>query len=372
MLEKSEQRGATALLATLLTKDTETRSAAAVARFIEEVGGTFQSFAGNNSFGLAVEVLPSDADRALTVLQDAVLHPLVRTPTFNRERDAQLAALRQEDDDVVTWGRRLLRRKFFGPHPLALDAQGDEKGLAALRPADVAALHSRLLVASNLVLSVAGDFDARRLGPKLKAFLNRVPRGAVSSPARSFAGVSERGEFVEKQPRQQAVVYQAFAGPSVRSADFYTGEVADELFSGMSSRLFERVREEKGLAYFVRSSRVTGLDAGMFYFMAGTEPGREEAVLAEITAEIARMAAGKVEPSELQRCQTRLKAGRRMSQQTNAARAAQAGLNALYGLPVNDGKHYEQQIDAVTIAALADFARKYLRSEARVQLVVRP
>ena len=86
----------------------------------------------------------------------------------------------------------------------------------------------------------------------------------------------------------------------------------------------------------VRSARVTGLDAGLFYFFAGTQPGRENEVLAEIDAEIARVQSGAVEAAELARCQTRLKAARRQSLQTNSSRAMQAGLNALQGQPVND------------------------------------
>ncbi|MBP6507958.1 MAG: insulinase family protein, partial [Opitutaceae bacterium] len=347
LYEQAGQRGATTLMATLLTKDTERRSAAAVARFIEEVGGSFHAFSGNNSFGLAVEVLSADAERALAVLHDAVLEPAFRPASFALERDAQLAALRQDTDDVVTFGRKLLRRKFFGAYPLAVDAQGDEAGVAALRPRDMVRLHRRLLVASNIVLTVAGDFTPAKLLPKLKAFLARLPQGKAAPLATVFGGVAEHGEFVEKQQRQQAVVFQAYRGPSVHAADFFVSEVADELFSGMSSRLFERVREEKGLAYFVRSSRVIGLEAGMFFFMAGTAPDSEGAVLAEINAEVARVAAGGVEPAELLRCQTRLKAARIMGLQTNAARAAQAGLNAIYGLPVNDWVNHPARIDAV-------------------------
>lgn len=372
LFEEPGLRGATALMATLLTKDTRQRPAAAVAKFIDEVGGAFHSFAGNNSFGLAVEVLPSDVDRALTVLSEAALQPAFRATTFTQEREAQLAALKQDNDDVVTLGRKLLRRKFFGRYPLAIDSNGDEAGVAALRPADLAALHRRLLVASNTVLTVAGDFDPQKLSPKLKAFLAKLPKGRAESSLTEFTGAAAPGEFVERQPRQQAVVFQAYAGPALLAADYYVSEVADEFFSGMSSRLFERVREEKGLAYFVRSARVIGMHAGMFYFMAGTAPDSEGAVLAEIDAEIARMAAGSVEPAELLRCQTRLKAGRLMGMQTNGARASQAGLNAIYGLPVNDWKNYPARIDAVTIADLARFAQRYFAPDGRVRLVVRP
>jgi len=208
--------------------------------------------------------------------------------------------------------------------------------------------------------------------PKLKQFLARVPRGKLVTPASTFEKPAEVGDFTEIQPREQAVVFQAFPGPGLCSPDFYVGEVADELFSGMSSQLFERVREEKGLAYFVRSSRVSGLDTGMFSFFAGTSPKSYADVLTEFDAEIARVQAGKIGAEELVRCQTRLKAARRMGLQTNSSRAMQAGLNALYGQPVNDWQNYGGYIDAVTIDALAAFARRYFKRELRTQLVVRP
>jgi zinc protease len=372
LFEEPRKRGATALLATMLTKDTARRSSAEVAQFIEEVGGSFYPFSGNNTLGLAVEVLPPDAARALAVLEDAVYLPAFKASTFDLERDAQVAALQQDADDVVTFARKLGRRKFFGSHPLGIDAQGDEAGVKALEPADLIALHRRLCVGPNVVLAVAGDFDPRKLTPKLKAFLAKMS----SSPAPKLSAHSvvrtKAKDAVEKQPREQAVVLQAFPGPRAHADDFYVGEMADELFSGMASRLFERVREEKGLAYFVRSGRVTGLDAGMFYFFAGTQPGREPDVLAEIEAEIARVQAGEVEPAELARCQVRLKAALRQSMQTNAARAMQAGINALQGQPINDWKNHDARVDAVTIGALAQFAQRYFQKNLRTQLIVRP
>jgi zinc protease len=180
------------------------------------------------------------------------------------------------------------------------------------------------------------------------------------------------GAFQEQRPREQAVVLQGFPAPPLFSADYYVGEVADELFSGMASRLFERVREEKGLAYFVRSARVSGLDAAMFYFFAGTQPGKEAEVVAELDAEVARVQEGGVGEDELQRCQARLKAARRQSLQTNSARAFQAGLHAVLGQPANDWKNYAGRIDAVTRADLARFAGRYLAADRRLQLVVRP
>lgn len=376
LFEEAGQRGSSSLLTTLLTKDAGKRSAAQVAQFIEEVGGSFYPLSGNNSLGVAAEVLPPDFERALAVINDAVLAPAFKPATFKHEQEAQLAALAEDADDVVTLARKLTRRKFFGAHPLSLDASGDEAGVKALTPAALKALHRKLFVGGNVVFAVAGDFDVKKLTPKLKEFLSKIPKGAApvvpSLTSKSRDLPAEVGDFVEKQPREQAVVLQAFPGTRVHAPDYYAGEVADELFSGMASRLFERVREEKGLAYFVRSGRIMGLDTGMFYFFAGTQPGKEGEVLAEIDAEIARVQAGGVEEVELRRCQARLKAGQRAAMQTNSSRALQASLNALQGQPINAWKNYDAKIDAVTVADLAAFASKYFKKERRTQVVVRP
>jgi len=370
LFEPADKRGVNALLATLLTKDTARRSAEEVARAIEEVGGTFSEFSGNNSFGLAVEVLPADAALALELLGDAILRPAFKPARLAIERESALAGLREARDDVVTVGRKKLREKFFGAHPFAVESEGSEAGLTALTPADLRALHGRLVVAGNAVLAVAGDFNPEQLAPKLKALLAKLPAGRA--PGVSAAVRQGIGEFTETQPRQQAVVFQAFPGPGLRAPDFYVGEVAEELFSGMSSNLFERVREQKSLAYFVRSSRVTGLEAAMFYFFAGTNPQRYGEVLAEFGLEIARVQNGGVTADELRRCQTRLKAAKRMAMQTNSARAMQAALNVVCGLSVNEWRNYGARIDAVTVADLQAFARKYFRVESRTQLVVKP
>jgi zinc protease len=370
--EASGRRGSSALLATLLTKDTRKRSAAEIARRIEEVGGSFNSFSGDNTLGLGVEVLPPDAELALGLIEDGVLSPAFKAGTLGIERDAQLAGLREENDDVVSFSRRLLRRKFFGGHPFALGAQGDEKGVAATAAADLSALWKRLLVGPGTVFSIAGDFKPGKLIPKIEKFLARIPKGTALGAGAPFAGSSERGDFVEKQPREQAVVMQAFPGAVLDAPDYYAGEVLDELFSGMASRLFERVRDQKGLAYFVRSGRVACRSTAMFYFIAGTQPGKEAEVLEEIGIEVARVQAGDISPEEIRRCQVRLKAGHRKGQQTNASRAMQSAVDALQGRGANHGKQYDSLVDAVRISDLAAFATAHLRAADRTQLVVRP
>jgi len=370
--EAEGKHGSNQLMATLLARDTAKRTASEVATAIETVGGSLSAVTGNNTFGLAVEVLPGDTDLALDLLAEAALKPKFRAEALAIERDAQIAELQQEADDVVAIGRKELRRRFFGDHPLATEALGEIEQLRTLKRRDLVQLHRRLMVAPNVVLSVAGDFDPAELGPKLRRLLRRFRTADFEPIQPAFAHPAETGAFVNQQPREQAVIYRGYPGPGLRSADYHVAEVADELFSGMSSRLFERVREEKGLAYYVRSSRVIGLEAGMFYFNAGTAPGKEREVGHEFDLEIKRMTSGRVTQTELQRCQTRLCAGRRMSLQSNGAKAMHVALNELYGQPLDDGAEFERRIRAVTVKDLAEFGRRYLRPKACTEVVVRP
>ncbi|MBL4576097.1 MAG: insulinase family protein [Opitutaceae bacterium] len=283
---------------------------------------------------------------------------------------AQLAGLLEEQDDIVSVGRKLLRESFFEEYPLFLSGAGSEKTVSAIEVSDVRAQYERLIVGGNVVLAVSGDFCREELLPKIEQAFGEIAEGRVKKPSFTFREKSKGIDLQKKMDRQQVIVYQAFPGPGVLSEDFYVSEVADELFSGMSSNLFERVREERGLAYFVRSSRVIGLDAGMFYFYAGTNPDGYPGVLEELDREIMRVCEGNVTREELIRCQVRLKAGKRMGMQTNSSCASQAALNAAYGLPVNDWREYDKHIDQVTIADLKQFALKRLCSEKRVQVLI--
>jgi zinc protease len=367
--EDAGTRGATAMLATLLTKDTKARSAAAVAHAIEQVGGGMSHFAGNNSFGLSVEVLPDDFDLALGLLEEAVLRPAFRPATVKLDREAQIAELAEDDDDIVTLGRRHLRRLLFGGHYLAIESGGTTADLEKMGAAELRKLHRKLVVSGNTVLAISGDFDPKVVLPKLKRFLNKIPKAGRPRGEVAFTGSASPGEHQLPMKRQQVVVYQGYSMPGLLSDDFYVGEVADELFSGMSSNLFERVREEKGMAYFVRSSRVVGLEDGMFFFIAGTSPEQYREVVAEFELEIARVKRGAISKSEIERCRTRLKASRRMSMQSNGACASHAALNALYELPVNDWQNYDAHIDAVSVADLKRFARTYMTTKSRVRLL---
>ena len=371
--ELANQRGVSALLAELLTKDTESRSAKVIAELIERIGGSFTAKGGNNTISLSIEVLPADLDIALDLLSEALTTPVFDPATFETEREAQVSGLKEDDDEILDYGLRKLRERFFDQHPLAVGSDGRIEDLEALTVEDLATHYRKLVKASNIVLAVTGDFEREviieRLRPLLEAQIPTQPFEAADTSTSVEVAIYSGHEAMD---REQAVVLQAYPDVGIQDKDFVVAEMLNELFSGMSSRLFERVREDQGMAYYVGTTRVIGLKTGMFVFYAGTHPDQAEAVVSEMNIEIERVAAGGVTEDELTRCRTRLKAARPMGKQTIGARAMHAAIQVTYGLPVEDDAEHAAQLDQVDAVALARFAKNYFVESKRVQLIIGP
>jgi zinc protease len=372
--EHPGRRGASSLLATLLAKDTRRRSAEDVAEAIESVGGSFGGVARDNTTGLSLEVLPGDIGLGLKLLGEAMHVPAFAARTLAVEREAQLAGLQQVEDDVVYYGHALARRLALGAHPLALGPDGDKAGVTALRAADLRDLWARLATGPGTVLAVSGDFSATKLLPTLRALLAPLPAGrAAAGKGGPVPPAARAREHIERRVCTQALVFDAYPGPGLAAeADDAAVAVLSELLNGMSSRLFERVREQKGLAYFVGAARVADPARGALYLYAGTQPGKEAEVAAEFAAELKRLAAGRLEAGELARAHTRLQAARRMRMQTNAARAADAAQRAALGLPLWDLPAWDARVAGVDAARVAALVKKWFEPSHRLAVRILP
>jgi zinc protease len=371
LYEQPSKRGVTALMATLLTRDTQTHSAEQVSSIIESAGGRFDDFCGNNSFGLALETLSGDVQMGLDLLENGLLKPDFRADTFGIERAAQIADLRESDDEISDRGRKLLRRAFYGEHPYNTGSDGSIEALEKLTLADISAQYRKLVCAANSVISICGDFDPATAIPRIEAILDALPSTpfAVEEPA--FTGPESQNLQVSMD-REQAVIFQGFPGPGVRDADYHAAEALDEVLSDMSGPLFVSVRERKGLTYFVGASRMTGVNTGMFTLYGGTRPDQVALVRKEFEATLESIRAVGLPEEELCRARTRLKARRRLGMQTIGARANAVLLDVIYDLPILRRAEYDAMIDALTPADIREFALKYLRDEKRVDFVIGP
>jgi len=366
LYDPRDRQGATGVLASLLVRDTESRSQAEVAATIESIGGYFREDVGNNTFSLCLETLPGDFGVAAELLGDSLHRAAMLESTMQVERDAQLASLREEHDEVLDWSRSQMRQAYFGEHPFAVDYLGTENGLNAMTVGDVRSLAKRLLAGPNAVLAITGQFERNAAVDLLGPILESLPAEFAPADCPKLTPALT-GKRVLTRDREQAIVLVAYADTGVRQTEnFLITEALDEVFSGMSSQLFQRVREEKGMAYFVASQRISGLDCGLFTFYAGTSPEQAAAVEAEIHAEVERARNGGITADELSACQTRLIVRRQEAMQSPGGRAARAALMALYGQPVNAWRDYPELVRTLTLDQLTAYAQQCFVEERRL------
>ena len=370
LYEPENLRGATALIATLLTKDTSSSTALEVAQNIEQVGASLSEMTGNNSFGLTLESLAKDFPSVLEYFEQALLAPAFVQKTFETEKEAQIAQIREENDEIFDNGFRYLRKLFFGEHPYCDDALGRIESLEKMTSEDMQAIHQKLVCAQNAVFVVTGQFAKQDMIEQLRPMIEKLPQKEFKKQSQNFECPAKLGYHTYALDRKQAVVFQAYPGVGVGDPDYYVAEVLDEILSGMSSELFLEVRERRGLAYYVGSSRIVGVNTGMFYLYAGTNPDQAADVLECMEGELKRILGENITSQELERAQMRLKSGKKMALQSIGSRAVQAGLDGLYDLPINRWKEYGQIIDAVNLESLHAFAQERLIDANKVQLVV--
>lgn len=362
-LEAAGKAGSAALLSTLLARDTARRSRAEVSDLVDRLGLTFRPSSSGFSIGLWGEGLASDFSALAELVADGMLTPRLDADTFARERAAQADACREDLDEVLELGRQRLLKAFFGDHPLGRPLSGTPESVESIEITDLAALHGAMLRTGGLVVGFAGQLDR----PAIEAFvaerLATLPAAPAAVPVIPPASLRPADALSETVEREQAIVllgfpHCGFAHPRIAEAN-----VTEELLSGMASGLFRRVREEKGLAYFVGASRVELADQGMFYLYGGTHAGAAATVEAEMRAELARLAEGRFEPDEVESAKRRLRVARREARQSCMSRLGGALFREISGLGANYEARWEAMLSAVDASRVAAFVRDHLRAE---------
>lgn len=368
--EDEKKRGINGVLATLLTKDTKKRTNLEIAEALEEVGGMFFEFSGNNTFGLGIEVMSTDWDLASDILKEAIITPKFTQSNLDIERKAQISSIKIMLDDITSHGMHLLREKFFDKHPYRNDSYGSIKSLESLKLKDIETFYHQMLNPEKMIVSVVGDFDPKKVLKSLTPWLEKIKKIKQEDRWETPFKGPKAADYMKHWKKEQVVVFQAYPTVGAKSTELESAEIIDELLNNMASQLFRKVREEQGLAYFVGASRVIGAKTGMFVVLAGTNQKNYKTVFKEIETEINRIRSGKITKEELIRSKTRLKASQRMSLQTLGSRNSLAAFDAIYDFPINRWRTYDKRIDKITVKDIQSFAKKYFTDDKRVTLAI--
>ena len=373
LAETQQDNGVTRLMAKTLLKGTKTRTAEQIAEQIEAVGGSISSDAGNNSFSVSLDVTKPDLKLGAELLADILLNATMPEKAVAREKEVQIAGIRQEEEQPTTVARNILRTALFQQHPYALRGNGSVESVQKLTPKNLLDFRDRYLVAKNGVVSVFGNVNAAEVKQLFEQALGKMKPGTLALSDAPAPPELKRIENVESEKdKTQGVIMVGYRGVDLFSKDRHSLALIDEASSDLGSRFFIRIREEMGLAYFVGAMQVQGLVPGLFAFYVGTDPQKIEPVKTALLDEIHKLANDGLTNEELARAKKKLIGQQQIANQSNDSFGYQCALDELYGLGFDHYKQLEKDVEGVTAEEIKRVAAKYFRDQPYVLATVRP
>ncbi|MDT4943207.1 MAG: hypothetical protein QOJ34_3296, partial [Pseudonocardiales bacterium] len=274
--------GTSHFLEHLLFKGTTRRSALDIANAMDAVGGEFNAFTEKEHTCFYATVLDRDLPLALDIVSDVVLDATMAANDVDVERGVVLEEIAMRDDDPADLVHDEFAATLFGDRPLGRPILGSEESIRALTRRQIHGYYRRRYTADGMVVSVAGNVSHDEvLRLVRKAFAGRLDIARGSLPARPGGDGRSRppvtAAMVRPDDTEQANLVLGCHGLSRHDPRrFASGVLSAAIGGGMSSRLFQRVREERGLAYSVYSFTSSYSDAGMFGVYAGCQPGKTD------------------------------------------------------------------------------------------------
>ena len=351
--EAPEQNGIAHFLEHMAFKGTEKRTTLEIAEAIEDVGGYINAYTSRETTAYYARVLGDDVALAIDVIGDILLNPVFDPAEIDVERHVILQeigqALDTPDDVIFDW----LQERAYPGQALGRTILGPPEQVSGFARTDLQRFVGQHYGPQNMILAAAGAVDHDAIVRQAEALFGAMAQGAphIFEPAR-FSG----GEIRQVKPLEQAHFALAFEAPDYRDPAIYTAQVyANALGGGMSSRLFQELRERRGLCYTIFAQAGAYSDTGLITIYAGTS-GEELPELATITIDEMRRAADDMTEAEVARARAQMKAGLLMGLESPSNRAERLARMMQIWNRVPAPDEIVAHIDAVDTGAVRDFA----------------
>ena len=345
--ERADQNGIAHFLEHMAFKGTPTRSALQIAEAIENVGGYINAYTSRDVTSYYVRVLAGDVTLALDVISDIVLNPVFDQREIEVERGVILQEIGQSldtpDDVIFDW----LQEAAYPDQPIGRTILGPAERVSQFSRDDLSGFIGEHYGPERMIVAAAGAVDHDRILRQVEAIFAHLPTRATTTrePARWQGAETRRVKKLE-----QAHFALAFEGPGYMAQDFYAAQIwTSALGGGMSSRLFQKIREERGLCYSIFAQSGFHDDTGMVTIYAGTS-GDQLADLANLTVDELKRSAEDMSEAEIARARAQLKAGLLMGLESPTGQAERMARSLAIWGRVADPAEVAERIDAVTVA----------------------
>ncbi|MGH3738480.1 MAG: M16 family metallopeptidase [Micromonosporaceae bacterium] len=367
--------GASHFLEHLLFKGTRRRTALDISAQLEAVGGETNAFTTKEYTCYYARVLDTDLPLAVDVVCDLVADSVLHEADVETERGVILEEIAMHDDEPADAAHDLIYEAIFGAHPLGRPISGSVESISAMTRRQIQGFYRRRYTSPELVITAAGNLDHGAVVTAVREAFDRVDRYAVAGAP---AGLRQAGRRVRtghqlkvhgKETEQAHVVLGCPAPARLDDRRFAVGVLNNALGGGMSSRLFQEIREKRGLAYSVYSYTSQYTDTGLFGVYAGCAPGKADEVLGLVRDELAAVASGAITEQEIARGKGMFKGSLVLGLEDTGSRMTQLGKGELlYGEPLSVDDLLAK-VDGVTAEQVHSVASELLTQQMSLAVV---
>jgi len=329
-------------------KGTEHRSARALAESLEAVGGQLNAFTTKEYTCYYAKILDEDLDLAIDVLSDMFFSSLFDEKEIEKEKNVVIEEIKMYEDSPDELIHDVFSEHVWNDHPLGKPILGTEESIRSLNRDKIMHFLTEHYAPDNVVISVAGKINHEDVVAKLSPHFGTFKRGG-----RRVLEETPRGhtiEYNQKKDTEQMHIILGVPGLGQDDEDIYAMHIFNNILGGgLSSRLFQEIREQRGLAYSVYSYHSTYVDTGLFAIYAGTSPKNTQEVIACILEELLKFKQKGISSEELVRIKAQIKGGLYLGLEAVSSRMSRLGKTELTYNRVLSPEEVVEKLENVTV-----------------------
>jgi len=361
--EESEWNGISHFIEHMVFKGTETRSAEAIARQVDSIGGNMDAFTAKECICFNIKVLDEHLPIAMDVLSDLVLHPVFDSGDIARERGVILEEIKMDQDNPEYLVHEIFTQSFWKDHALGLPILGTRETVKKFERPAVSRFYEHHFAPGNLIVCAAGNLHHEHfVHLTAKYFDSMKPRknGLYSPPPKTSFRINLRN----KKSLEQVQICVGVPSHPVAHERRYASYILNSLLGGgMSSRLFQNIRERQGLAYSIYSDLNPYRDTGSMCIYAGTSRESAVKVVENVVSEFRNLKSTAVPEEELRRAKDQLKGSLMLSLESSTARMSNLARQEMYYDRFYGLDELIQRIESVHCEDLRQTADEFFRTE---------
>ena len=355
--ELAELNGISHFVEHMVFKGTKSRSAQIIAREVDAIGGNLDAFTGKETVCFNMKVLDEHVPTALEVLSDLVLNPVFASEEINRERGVILEEIKMDEDNPDYLVHEIFTQNFWKDHPLGKPILGTKETVRRFERDTLMDFYGGRFLGGNMIFSAAGNIDHDSFVEQVAQRFESLPAGQSPLPD-GKPKTAARINLRNKKALEQVQLCLGVPAPPVAHDSRYVTLVLNTLLGGgMSSRLFQTVREERGLAYSIFSDLNPYSDTGSLCVYAGTSADRALQVIDLVMAEFNRLKHEPLPADELRRAKDQLKGNLLLSLESSMSRMSNLARQQMYFNYFFGQQEILDKVEEVTAEQVMDMAK---------------